>query len=62
VALSLLKVGILDCVGKGATPIIRQLGGESAGGFISPIFLGPMSYLLKAGALMWSHQRAGLQA
>jgi hypothetical protein len=32
-SLSLLKVGILDCVGKGAAHLSRQLEGKSAGGF-----------------------------
>jgi hypothetical protein len=39
VFLSLLKVGILGCVGKEAAPLTRQLMGELAVGVFSPVFL-----------------------
>jgi hypothetical protein len=61
VPLSILKVGILDCVGKGIT-LVQQLGGEgiSWSDFLFASFLGLMGHLLQAGAPKWFHQMAGL--
>jgi hypothetical protein len=60
VSLSLLRVGILGCVKKGAAPLVRQLVGELAGAFFSPILLGLMGCLVQAEALKWCHQKFDL--
>jgi hypothetical protein len=46
VSLSLLKVGVLACMEKGAAPLVEQLSGKSAGVFSSPVFLGLICHLL----------------
>jgi hypothetical protein len=51
VSLSLLNFGILDCVGKGVSISVRQLGAELVGGFITLVFLDLMGHLLQEGAL-----------
>jgi hypothetical protein len=56
----ILVLGILGYVGKGAAPLVRQLGGEMVEGFFSSAFLGLMGHLLQAGTLRWSQQMAGL--
>jgi hypothetical protein len=54
-------LGILGFVGKGAAPLVRQLGVETAGGFFFfSAVLGLMGPLLQVGALMGSHQVTGL--
>jgi hypothetical protein len=59
-----MALGILGFVGKGAAPLVRQLGVEMAGGFFLffffPTFLGLMGGLLQVGALRWCHLVTGL--
>jgi hypothetical protein len=55
-SLSLLKVGILGYVGKGASSSVGQLREELPGISFFLAFLGLMVCLLQMGALQWFHQ------
>jgi nitrate reductase NapE component len=51
---------IMVFVGKGAAPLVRQIGGGRWLEDFFPIFLGLMGCVLQVGALWWSHHVTGL--